>query len=94
MGQKYAEKMYSLADNWKEEWLTLVGGKVSCEAELCRDPGTQERDGKTVYKHTPFLEVGDLADMVYDGRMHVRSTSMAGCSNSTSGGVDHQMRIS
>lgn len=86
--KKYAEKMYSLADNWKEEWLTLVGGKVSCEAFLPKTLETQEED-EAVYKrcHT-FLEVGDWLTWYMTGEC-VRSTSMAGCNSFYQRGIGY-----
>lgn len=86
--KQYADKMYSLADNWKEDWLALVGGKVSCEAFLPKTLETQGCD-EAVYKrcHT-FLEVGDWLTGYMTGEC-VRSESMAGCNSFYQRGIGY-----
>ena len=86
--KSYADKMYTLADNRKEDWLTLVGGKVRCEAFLPKTLETQGSD-EAVYKccHT-FLEAGDWLTWYMTGEC-VRSESMAGCNSFYQPGIGY-----
>lgn len=78
--REYAERMERMAGERGEEWLSLVGGKISCEMFIPKTLETQGQDPEVYKQCYTFLEVGDWLTWYMTGTC-TRSASMAGCNS-------------
>lgn len=78
--KEYAERMERTAGSRGEDWLSLVGGKISCEMFIPKTLETQEQDPEVYRRCYTFLEVGDWLTWYMTGEC-TRSASMAGCNS-------------
>jgi len=78
--KEYALRMERTARARGEEWLSLVGGNISCEMFIPKTLETQEEDPEVYERCSTFLEVGDWLTWYMTGTC-TRSASMAGCNS-------------
>lgn len=86
--KKYADEMDRVAEGWKEEWLNIYGGKISCETFIPKTLETQDCDEEVYKRCSTFLEVGDWLTWYMTGEC-VRSASMAGCNSFYQRGIGY-----